>query len=315
LVYFTIIKAKNMKKIFYISACLLALAFTGCDKNIIHQVGDDAVGVQLKYFHAAPGSPGLDLYVNSVQITPPGTVSITDNLLPAAVLTGVTFTNVFPGSNYAVVTPGNTAIKVVASTPVPALISPQALAPGTVVTNVTQATASGDAYSIITSGLPGSATTPVTSFVTKDVFPAAVAGMAYVRIAHMIPNGGAVDVTATYTPTGGAATTTTVIVNKAYGIYSDFVAVPTNPLGTTTYTYQALLTGTTTKLGATTAFAMTPGRYYTIVLKGLAADYPVPGTSIVLKASARPTLPVTDPTIHYPEIYFNAPGLTFYTNK
>lgn len=315
MVYFTLIKAKNMKKIFYISACLFAIALAGCDKNVIQQVGDTATGVQLKFFHAAPGAPGLDAYVNGVQVTPTQSVSVTDNLLPAAITTGYVYTGVFPGSNYMVATPGNTAIKVVASTPVPALISAQTLAPGAVVTNVTQATANGDAYSVITSGLAGSATTPLTSFVVKDVFPAAAAGMAYVRLAHMIPNGGAVDITGTYTPTGGASTSATPITNVAYGAVSAFVGVPVNPLSTTSYTFQAYLTGTTTKLGATTAISLTPGRYYTLVLKGLAVDYAVPSTSITLKATARPSLPTTDPTTKYPEIYFNPPGLTFYTNK
>lgn len=278
-----------MKKIFYISACLFALAISGCDKNVLHQVGDPATGVQLKFFHAAPGTPGLDAYVNGTQVTPTQTVSVTDNSLPGSITTGYIYGGVFPGSNYMVTTSGSTAIKVVASTPVPALISAQTVAPAAVITNVTQTTADGDAYSVITSGLAGSATTPLTSFIVKDVFPAAASGMAYVRLAHMIPNGGAVDITGTYTPTGGAATTATAITNVAYGTIGGFVAVPVNALSTTSYTFQAYLTGTTTKLGATTAPALTPGRYYTLVLKGLAADYAVPGTSITLKATARPT--------------------------
>ncbi|OCX51124.1 hypothetical protein BEL04_20660 [Mucilaginibacter sp. PPCGB 2223] len=304
-----------MKKIFYIAACAVAFALSSCDKSVITQAGVAASGVQLKFFHAAPGVPALDAYANGVQVTPQQTVSVTDNALPGSITTGYIFNGVFPASNYAVVASGNTAIKVVASTPVPALISPQTVAPATVITNVTQATTSGDAYSIITSGLPGSVATPVTSFVVKDVFPTPAAGMAYVRLAHMIPNGGAVDIAGTYTPTGGSATTATVITNVSYGTIGQFVAVPVNALGTTTYTFQAYLTGTTTKLGATTAPPLTPGRYYTLVLKGLAADYAVPNTSITLKASARPSLPVTDPQTKYPEIYFNAPGLNYYTNK
>jgi len=304
-----------MKKIIYLSACLFALAFAGCDKSVIHQVGDPATGVQLKFFHAAPGVPGLDAFVNGAQATPTQTVAVTDNFLPTAITTGYVYTGVFPGSNYMVAKSGSTTIKVVASTPVPALVSPQTVAPATVVTNATQTTADGDAYSVITSGLPGSVTTPLTSFIVKDVFPAAAAGMAYVRLAHMIPNGGAVDIGGTYTPIGGSAITATAITNITYGNVSPFVAVPVNALSTTSYIFQGYLTGTTTKLGASTTFSLTPGRYYTLVLKGLAADYPVPGTSITLKFTARPTLPVTDPTTRLPEIYFNVPGLTFYTNK
>ncbi len=306
-----------MKKIFYISACLLALAISGCDKNVLHQVGDPATGVQLKFFHAAPGAPALDAFVNGVQVTPTQTVSVTDNFLPAAITTGYIYTGVFPGSNYMDVKSGSTAIKVVASTPVPALVSPQTIAPGSTVTSVTQTTADGEAYSIITSGLAGSAATPLTSFVVKDVFPASSAGMAYVRLAHMIPNGAAIDIGSTYTPTGGSSTAATPITNIAYGNFSAFVGVPVNSLSTTSYTFQAYLTGTTTKLGSTQAISLTPGRYYTLVLKGLAVDYPVPSTTITLRASARPTKAATpgDQTFLLPEIYFNPPGLTFYTNK
>jgi hypothetical protein len=310
MVYFTIIKAKNMKKIFYISACLFALALSGCDKNVIHQVGDSAIGVQLKFFHAAPGAPALDAFVNGVQVTPTQSVSVTDNLLPASITTGYIYNGVFPGSNYMVATSGSTVIKVVASTPVPALISAQTIPAGATVSTATQA-----AYSIITSGLAGSAATPLTSFIVKDVFPAATTGMAYVRLAHMIPNGGAVDITGTYTPTGGTATPVTPITNIAYSNFSAFVPVSVNALSTTSYTFQAYLTGTATKLGGTQAVSLTPGRYYTLVLKGLAIDYPVPATTITLKASARPSLPISDNTTRFPEIYFNPPGLTFYTNK
>ncbi len=303
-----------MKRIFYISACIIALAISGCDKNQIKQLGDAPTGVQLKFFHAAPGCPGLDAFVNGIQVTPTQTVSVTDNSLPGAITTGYIYTGVFPGSNYLAAASGSTTIKIVASTPVPALVSAQTVPPGTTISTISQGTADGDAYSIITSGLPGSATTPLTSFIVKDVFPAAVAGKAYVRLAHMIPNGGAVDISGTYTPTGGSSTTVTPITNQAYGGFSSFVAVDVNSLSTTSYTFQAYLTGTTTKLGSTQAISLTPGRYYTLVLKGLAADYPVPSTTITLKATARPTA-VTDPTRLYPEIYFNVPGLTFYTNK
>jgi hypothetical protein len=325
LVYFTLIKAEiQMKKIRYIAVSVIALAITSCTKNVITATSTPAVGAQFKFFHAAPGVPALDAFINGTQVTPVGSVSVTDNLAPTSIVTGFTYLNVFPGSNYSVSASGNTTIKIATSTPVPALISPQTLAPAATLKTFTQTTADGEAYSLITSGLPGSATTPLTTFLIKDVFPAAVSGKAYVRLAHMIPNGGAVDLTGTYTPTGGVATTVTVLTNKTYGTVTDFVPVDVNTLSTTAYAFQAVLTGTTTKLGTSTVttgsttvvtMPLTPGRYYTIVLRGLATDYAVPGTSIVLKATARPTLPTTDPTTRFPEIYFNVPGLTYYTNK
>ncbi len=145
------------------------------------------------------------------------------------------------------------------------------------------------------------------------MFPAAAAGKAYVRLAYMIPNGAAVDMAATTTLTGATKTVTT---NTAYSNVTDFVAVDVNATGLTNYTFQLYLTGTTTKLGTVSAaISLAPGRYYTIIGRGLAADYVVPGAGITLKASTRPTLPTTDPTTKFPEIYFNPAGITSYTNK
>lgn len=305
-----------MKKITYLSAVLLALAVASCKKGGgVTQLSTPATGVQIKFIHAAPGAPGLDGYLNGTKVTPLTSLSVTDNLVPTSIVTGYTYLGVFPGSNYAVVSSGSTVVKVVASTPVPALLSPQTAAPAATLGNVTQASTDGQAYSVFTIGLAGSATAPLTTKVVLDVFPDAAANMAYIRFADFIPNGPAMDLTGTYTPLGGTSTVVSISTNIAYPALSNFIAVPVNAVSTTSYVFQGYSTGTTTKIGATLTVALTPGRYYTVFGRGLFADYPVPGTSITLKATARPTLPVTDPTTHYPEIYFNIPGLTYYTNK
>ncbi len=306
-----------MKKIFYLIACVFGITITSCKKTVLKQISDPATGVQIKFIHAAPGVPALDAFVNSIQITPTVNASLTDNALPTSVITGYSYLGVFPASNYAVVVSGNTSIKVAASTPKPALISKQTIAPATTVGSITQNTVDGSAYSVFTIGLPGAATNGLTTKIIEDKFPDAASGKAYIRLAQLIPNSAAaIDLQGTYTPTGAAATTKTILTNLSYPAVSDFVAVDVNPISTTAYTFQMYLTGTTTKLGTVSAsLALAPGRYYTIIGRGLAADYVVPGTGITLKTSTRPTLPVTDPTTKYPEIYFNPAGLTFYTNK
>ena len=305
-----------MKRIIYLTACLFAIAVTGCKKNEIKQFSEPAKGALVKFIHVAPGTPGLDGYINNAKVTPTTILGVTDNLTLVSISTGYTYLNVFPGSNYSVSVSGNTAIKVAASTNVPVLQSAQTSAPGTVIGSVTQATTDGDAYSVFAIGLPGSTTTPLSVKVVKDNFPAASSGKAYIRFANFIPNGPALDLSGTYTPTNGTATTAAISTGIAYGALSDFIAVNVNALGTTTYVFQAYSAGTTTKVGAASSnIALTPGRYYTLIARGLYADYAVPGTSITLKATARPTLPTTDPTTRFPEIYFNVPGLTYYTNK
>lgn len=304
-----------MKKI-YILICLFALIISGCKKTVLTQLGSPATGVQLKFFHAAPGVPALDAFVNGIQITPTVNTSVTDNASPTSIVTGYSYLGLFPGSNYAITASGNTAIKITSATPIPALVSKQTVTPATTVGSITQSTVDGSAYSVFTIGLPGSSTVGLTSIIVPDKFPDAVAGKGYIRLAQLIPNSTAVDVQATYTPTGGTATTKTILSNISYPNVTDFIAVDMNPVSTTSYTFQLYLAGTTTKLGTVSAaISLTPGRYYTIVGRGLAADYVVPGAGITLKASTRPTLPTTDPTTKFPEIYFNPAGITFYTNK
>jgi len=304
-----------MKKILYMAVCLSALWISGCKKSVITQISNPATGGRIKFFHAAPGVPALNVLVDGVQINAAVNQSVTDNQVATSIVTGYPYSTGFPASNYAVIASGNHEIKIGTAIPVPALVSAQTVAPGTTISTITQAIADTSVYSVFTCGLPGSATTPLISLVIKDVFPAAVAGKAYVRLINLIPNGGAVDVTGTYTPVNGTSTTVTPVTNISYGKVSGFIAVDVNPISTTSYVFQANLAGTATKLGSTVTASLAPGRYYTLILKGLAADYPVPGTSIVLKATARPTAPATDPATKLPEIYFNAPGLVSYTNK
>lgn len=316
-----------MKKLSHILLGMALIAAAGCKKSTITQYGDAASGTQIKILHTAPGTPAIDGYVNGTKVTPAASVSVTDNALATSITTGIIYNYLgstaasyqgqFPAVNYSVVPSGNTVIKIQTSTPAPALVSPQTSAPGAVLGTVTQNTVTGSAYSVFAIGLPGSATSPLTVKVVEDKFPTADAGKAYVRFAYMVPNGKPVDIAATTTLSGAtAATTTTLSANVTYSTVSDFIAVPVNAIQLTNYTFQMYLTGTTTKLGTASAtVSLAPGRYYTIIGRGLAADYPVPGTSITLKASTRPTLPLTDPATKYPEIYFNPAGLTSYVNK
>ncbi|MEX8548592.1 MAG: DUF4397 domain-containing protein [Mucilaginibacter sp.] len=311
-----------MKKTSNIFLGILLVATFGCKKSVITQFGDAASGTQIKILHTAPGTPAIDGYVNGTKITPNASLSVTDNALATSITTGIiynytgslaTYQGLFPGNNYAAVASGSTVIKIQTSTPAPALVSPQTNAPGTVIGTATQNTIDGSAYSVFALGLPGSTTSPLGIKVVEDKFPIASAGKAYVRFAYMVPNGKPVDVSATSAAT---ATTSTLTSNIAYSNVSDFVAVNVNPAGLTNYTFQMYLAGTTTKLGTVSAaVSLAPGRYYTIIGRGLAADYVVPGAGITLKASTRPTLPTTDPTTKYPEIYFNPAGITSYTNK
>ncbi|WP_374948772.1 DUF4397 domain-containing protein [Mucilaginibacter sp.] len=304
-----------MKKITFI-ACGLLMIMAGCTKNNITQLGDVVSGAQIKLIHVAPGVPALDGFINGAKVTPNALVSVTDNGLPISINTGYVYTGVFPGSNYSNIASGNTTIKIQASSPVPVLKSAQTVAAGATISTLTQATADGTSYSVFTIGLPGGTTNGLTSKIVEDKFPAAEKNKAYVRFANMVPNGGAYDLVGTYTPTGGAATTKTISTGTTYSNLTDFIAVDVNPASTTGYIFQMKAAGTATNFGtalgsATTPTQLTPGRYYTVIGRGLASNYNVPGTAIVLRSTARPTVPASTE----PEIYFNPAGLVLYTNK
>jgi hypothetical protein len=304
-----------MKKIIYI-ACSLILITAACTKTKITQVGDLATGAQIKLIHVAPGVPAVDGYINGTKVSAITTYSVTDNMVVTSITTGFPYTAVFPTNNYLVSQPGSTNIKFVAATPKPAINNAQTLAPAAVAGETTQATTNGGAYSAFLMGLPGSSTTGLMVKVIEDKFPAPIASKAFVRFANMVPNGTAVDLNGTFTLTGGTAITKALISNVSYGTVTDFMPIDVNPQSTTNYKFQMALTGTATTFGSITIdIPLAPNRFYTVIGRGLATDYAVPGTNIMLKAKARPKLPVTDPATKAPEIYYNEPGITYYTNK
>jgi hypothetical protein len=305
----------DMKKLIYM-ACGLLLLIAGCTKTTITQVGDITTGTQIKLIHAAPGVPAVDGYVNGAKVSATTTYSVTDNNIITAITTGFGYLSVFPGSNYISIPSGSTAIKFVAATPSPVLKSAQTVAPADVIGEVTQSTTDGSAYSAFLMGLPGGTTNGLTIKVVEDKFPAPIANKAFIKFANTVPNGGAVDLNGTFTLSGGTATTLPLISNISYGTVTDFVPVDVNQASTTNYKFQMVMAGTTTTFGTITAdIPLAPGRYYTVIGRGLAADYAVPGTGITLKGTTRPTQPAGDPITKAPEIYYNAPGITYYTNK
>ena len=314
-----------MKKTFYILTCLLLIAIAGCKKYSITQLGDPATGAQLRFVQAIPGLPAVDEYVNDKKISPQQSLGLTDNSKPTSVTTGIAYPAAFntaiqygglyPGGtsvNYAAVATGNASIKIATSTPVPVLVSSQTAAPNSTVVSLSQSLAERGTYTLFTIGYPDN---PSSLFV-EDKFPVGDPAKIYVRFGNFIPNSPALDVTGVYTASGTAtATTLTPFTNIAANNLTEFIPIDANAVGTTGYTFQLYLAGTTTKVGTVTkAINMAPGRYYTIMANGLYSDYVVGSTGITLKATARPTKP-TDPNSLLPEIYFNPPGISYFTTK
>jgi hypothetical protein len=311
-----------MKKL-YISALSIALmAFAGCKKDNIKQIYNPATGARIKFIHAVPGLPAIDGYVNNTKITPLITSSVTDNSKTTSIISGILFlgtananqySGIFPSNtDYAVVTPGNNNITIKTATPVPALVSPQTVAPGATIVNATQQMDDGKYYSVFAEGLPDA---PGGLIIEDKFTQPAASNKVYVRFANMIPNSPTnLDLGVSYTLTGAtAAATPTVATNIGFKTVTDWVALDANSVSTTGYVFSLYKTGTQTKVGtSSSSLVFTPGRYYTILAKGLGADYPLPGTTITLKASARPSDNVNN---KIPEIYFNPPNITFIVNR
>jgi hypothetical protein len=322
MVYYTLIQLTDMKKIIYISFCLLTFAMGSCKKNTVTQISTVATGAQLKFVQAVPGIPAVDEFVNGVKISPQQNLGVTDNSRATSVVTGIAYPSafstalqygaMFPGgssTNYAAVPAGNDVIKIATSTPVPALVSPQTLGPNATISTVTQALTDRTPYTVFTIGFPDK----ITTVVVQDKFTGADTTKAYVRFANFIPNSTPLDVKGTYTLTGTTtAVTVTAFTNIAFGTVTDFLPVTVSSTTSTGYVFAMFQTGTATGVGAAAkSISLGANRYYTIVANGLVADYPVPGTTITLKASARPTLPAS----LLPEIYFTPPGISYYINR
>lgn len=311
-----------MKKIIYISCCLLTFAMGSCKKNTITQISTVATGAQLKFVQAVPGIPAVDEFVNGVKISPQQNLGVTDNSRATSVVTGIAYPSafntsiqyaaMFPGAgstNYAAVPSGSTVIKITTTSPIPALVSPQTLSPNITIATITQALIERAPYTLFTMGYPDK----ITSLFVQDKFNGTDTTKAYVRFANLIPNSTSLDVKGTYTLLGTTTAVTVIsFTNIAYGTVTDFAPVTVSSTISTGYVFALVQTGTATAVGATAkSISLGANRYYTIVANGLAADYAVPGTTITLKASARPTVPAS----LLPEIYFNPPGISYYISR
>lgn len=193
-----------------------------------------ASGARLKVLHTIPDGPAIDLFVNDTKLNGPA----------------VAYGGIFPGNEYAVLTPGPAAVRV------------STVASGTVAAQtILSATAPVEADKYYTVAAAGTATAPA-AVVFSDDLSLPDASKAYVRVINLVTGGPAVDF--------AIGTSAPLITNVAAGKASDFVAV--NPTTSTNpYSIQVRSTGTTTLIGTAIANA-TPGvgRKYTILVRGIA---------------------------------------------
>lgn len=213
---------------------LTAITLLACGpENDILRNQAPASGARVKVVHTIPDGPAVDLFVN-------------DTKLNGA---AVTYGTNFPGSEYAVLTPGSAVVRV------------STVASGTVAAQtILSATAPVEADKYYTVAAAGTAAAPAAVVFTDDL-SLPDASKAYFRVINLVSGGPAVDF--------AIGTSAPLITNVATGKASDFVAV--NPTTSTSpYSLQVRSTGTTTLIGTAIANA-TPGvgRKYTILVRGI----------------------------------------------
>lgn len=204
-----------------------------------------ASGARVKVLHTIADGPAIDLFVNDAKLN------------GAAVTYGTTF----PGSEYAVLTPGSAAVRV------------STVASGTVAAQtILSATAPVEADKYYTVAAAGTAAAPVAVVFTDDL-SLPDASKAYYRVINLVSGGPAVD----FAPGTGAP----LITNVAAGKASDFVAVlPTT--SSSPYSLQVRPTGSAAPL--VTIANATPGigRKYTILVRGIAGKTGTQGPAVTL---------------------------------
>ncbi|MFD2570035.1 DUF4397 domain-containing protein [Spirosoma soli] len=187
---------------FWITSCvaLISIVVSGCgDKFNVLQDVQPATGAQVRFIHAAPDAPAVDVYVNDRRIS--GAAVTTTNPTGSLLYSS---SSIFPSAEYSSIPIGTTKLKIVAATN------------GTLTTPLLSADLEAEAgkqYSLFATGL---APTYSTLLVTDDI-PAISGNTFFVRIVNLVPN--ATDVTLTY---DGKDIIPTVAPGKA----SAFVSIP-----------------------------------------------------------------------------------------
>ncbi len=163
-----------MKKISLIFAGLGFIFFQSCGNKVdFEQSISPATGARLKFYHAAPDAPGLNIFANDTKISGANTVSP----FPPAVQTTpnlLVYGTSFPNIDYAALAAGSTNIKV--SVPATATTTE------TVAVTATGTFDDGKYYSVYTYGVSPS----YNALILTDDFTVVDPKKAYVRFVNLL---------------------------------------------------------------------------------------------------------------------------------
>ncbi|PKK35436.1 hypothetical protein BWI96_17155 [Siphonobacter sp. SORGH_AS_0500] len=214
-----------------------------------------ATGARLRFYHAAPDAPGLALYLNNKAFSGVNTVPTTPDPLPAA----VTYFSAFPVRNYAAVEPGTATLKINAAK--------MTTAEEAALWGANLTLEDGKYYSVFAAG--NASAYEVIS--VEDNRTVADAGKAYVRVANLVVN----------SPAGGyevAINGKVITTVSAYKSITNFIAIDPVAFNSAAQTITAKNGSVTLTSASADRIQPYAGRFYTIILRGVAGDTKTPPT-------------------------------------
>lgn len=237
---------------------LVSILFVSCEKNAL-QLPIDVIasGARVKLIHAAPDTPGIDLYIGNNKFsafTPTGSTSTF-----AGNPTGVPYNNTFPGnaSNYAIVTPGATSLSISA----PAATS---TASATAIGSINATFEDNKYYSVF---VAGTGAKPEIFTITDDFSNAVDQTKYYVRFINLT-TGQNYDM--------GLSNGTMLATNLAYKATSSFIPVDIS----VSPSFVFRVPGTTANVGTITFTNSIAGRVITVFTRGVAGKTGTPAPGI-----------------------------------
>lgn len=255
-------------------ALLGAITLGACsyDKNTAQDITAPVTGAYVKFFNLGVNAPGLNFFANDKKITavsttncspPPTTPNPACTANGAESTTGTAVGAGAAGGLYNVVQAGSVTLagKIAAATD-----------NGLAVAKTTASLSDNKYYSFFTGGVYNATAKTVDAFVIEDALPPFDYANAYVRLVNASANGAGLTVFVKNTTAGAEAPMGTT---PAYKTGSAFVVVPPG-------TYDVIIRSGTTTIATLAATGFSPGRVYTVSLRGdvtvtstTAADRPI----------------------------------------
>jgi len=235
-------KNKHILSIITLLFAMLSLISCGEQQDLFQNILP-ATGARVKFVHAAPDVPGIDIYVNDKKFS--GV-----NTSPPAAPTLLTYGNSYPSTaEYASLAAGKAKVAVV----IPSL-------------NVTGITADltveeGKYYSVFAAGIAPN----YTPLVLEDKLPAASGKTIFVRVINLIPN----STTADFTVNGNVIASGVAFKNTDNTFYS--VPIDAFTSGTINVPFVVKVSGglVPVTIAAVSQTLVIPGKVYTVIVRGV----------------------------------------------